>query len=71
MGFAIKSPKVSAPAAVETAPPVVAEAVEDNTASAYDQKRANRRGLLSTILSRNNSGGALTSRTQTGNTTLG
>lgn len=71
MGFAIKSPKVSAqaPAAVDSTPSIVTETVDVNTARAQDQKSARKKGLLSTILTRR-TGGALTPQTS-GNTTLG
>ena len=72
MGFAIKSPKMStAAAAADSTPAIVTETVDDSTARAQDQKRARKRGLLSTILSTRNRGGALTSQNPTGNTTLG
>lgn len=67
MGFAFKTPKISAGSVAEPhiAPAVVTETVDTDTIRNYDQKRANKRGLLSTILSDHNrsySGG---------NTTLG
>lgn len=76
MGFIFKTPKVSsainnvtaAPAA--TPPPVVTETVAEDAARSYDQQRSNKRGLLSTILSSHNRGGALTPE-PSGNSTLG
>lgn len=74
MGF-FKKPKISASSATEstpvhTPPPVVSETVEDDATNNYDQKKANRRGLLSTILSNQNKGNALAPQTG-GNSTLG
>lgn len=72
MGFM----KPSAPASVETPPPVVAETADTDTQNAYDQKASRRRGLLSTILSRrgsavgNNSAGT-TAQNAESQTTLG
>lgn len=70
MGFMIKSPKTPASQAVKTAPPVVSETVREDAERNYDQKRANKRGLLSTILSASNRGSSLTPES-TGNSTLG
>lgn len=71
MGFAIKTPKTPTPSTPETPPQVVTETVQGDTIRNYDQKRSNRRGVLSTILSNHNRGGALTSTTPSGNSTLG
>lgn len=72
MGFAIKTPKIqqTSAAATYTPPPVVAETVQDDATRAYDQKRSNKRGLLSTILNTRMKGGSLTPQS-TGNSTLG
>lgn len=72
MGFAIKSPKISSAAAsVDSTPATVTETVDNYSARAQDQKTARKRGLLSTILSTHNRGGALAASNTTGNTTLG
>lgn len=70
MGFAIKTPKLSsaAAAAPKVEPDVVTETVQYDTTRDYDQRRANKRGLLSTILSNPNRNLSATGR---GNTTLG
>ena len=69
MGFAMKTPK--APPVV-TAPPVVADTQETDTQADHEQKSARRRGLLSTILTRNGKQGSLASATPPAhNTTLG
>lgn len=73
MGFAFKTPKItSAPKVSEpkTAPAVVTETVQEDITRDYEQKRANKRGLLSTILSNHNRTGALAAPTS-GNSTLG
>ena len=70
MGFAIKTPKLTAADVAEPnlMPEVVTETVQTDTTNNYDHKRANKRGLLSTILSRQNRNLA---STDSGNTTLG
>lgn len=71
MGFVFKTPKMSASAAEPTvAPAVVSETVQEDVTRNYEQKRANKRGLLSTILSNQNRAGALSSF-HSGNSTLG
>lgn len=71
MGFAFKTPKITSPATPAATPQVVTETVQEDTSRGYDQKRSNRRGVLSTILSDHNRGGVLSSTTPTGNSTLG
>ena len=56
MGFAVKTPEAPA---VNTEPPVVAETQETDAQTDYEQKSARRRGLLSTILTRNGKQGSL------------
>lgn len=73
MGFVFKTPKVSTPvtaAEPEATPAVVTETVQEDVTRNYEQKRANKRGLLSTILNNHNKMGALTPQSS-GNTTLG
>lgn len=72
MGF-IRKPKIvaAAPASEpEATPAVVTETVQEDVTRNYEQKRSNKRGLLSTILSNHNRVGALSSQS-TGNSTLG
>lgn len=74
MGFMFKTPKIaSAPAASQPAaePVVVTETVQEDVTRNYEQKRANKKGLLSTILSNHNRTGALSSSQNSGNSTLG
>lgn len=69
MGFAMKTPKAPP---VNTTPPVVADTQETDTQADHEQKSARRRGLLSTILTRNGKQGSLASATPAApNTTLG
>ena len=73
MGFIFKTPKmpsVPQPAEVVSTPAVATETVQEDITRNYEQKRANKRGLLSTILNNHNKVGALSSPTG-GNTTLG
>lgn len=73
MGFAIKTPKMSAAAsspAAYTPPPVVSETVYEDTVRAADQKKNAKRGLLSTILSTHNRSSSLAPQSS-GNSTLG
>lgn len=73
MGFAIKTPKMSAAATAAptyTEPPVVTETVQEDVTRGYDQMKSNKRGLLSTILTPRTSTTSLAPQV-TGNTTLG
>lgn len=45
-------PSYSSPSTVETPIPVVSSYESDNVASAYQQQQANKKGLLSTLLSK-------------------
>lgn len=68
MGFAFKTPKI-ATAEPKVAPAVVTETVQEDTTRNYAQKSANKRGLLSTILSNRNR--TFPTASQGGNSTLG
>lgn len=72
MGFSIKTPKLSSSGAAEpvATPTVVTETLQEDATRNYEQKRANKKGLLSTILSNHNRTGALSSPSS-GNSTLG
>ena len=73
MGFTVKTPKVSpgSSATVPTATPATAtETVQEDVTRDYEQRRSNKRGLLSTILSNHNRTGAISAQNG-GNTTLG
>lgn len=52
---------------VSTPPPVVADTVDSDSGANYEQKASRKKGLLSTILSKQNQHTATTG----GNTTLG
>ena len=70
MGFVKKIISPAAPqsaTSVYTPPPVVADTADTDSAAAYEQKSARKKGLLSTLLSKQNQRGTST----TGNTTLG
>lgn len=73
MGFAFKTPKM--PAATKAAEPaaepaVVTETVQEDVTRNYEQKRSNKKGLLSTILSNHNRTNSLATQ-GSGNSTLG
>lgn len=76
MGFVKKiiapssTPRSIKTVAATTPPPVVADTVESDSAAAYEQKASNKKGLLSTILSKQHRQNAA-NQAGTGNTTLG
>ena len=71
MGFL--NPKAPSAPEIKKEPVIVTEVVDTAAESDYSQKAANRKGLLSTILSsQKNSGSAISaSASHQGNTTLG
>lgn len=73
MGFIRKAISPAAPSSVKTVstpPPVVADTVESDTTAGYEQKAANKKGLLSTILSKRRQQNAVR-QPGAANTTLG
>lgn len=71
MGF--MKPKAPAASDIKTEPVIVTEVVDTAAEDAHSQKAANRKGLLSTILSEQKNAGSPMSAPAShhGNTTLG
>lgn len=72
MGFIVKKPKMPTAQAPEPAvtTSVATETVQEDVTRDYEQKRSNKRGILSTILNNHNKNSSLAPQGG-GNTTLG
>lgn len=74
MGFVRKIISPSVPQsihAVSTPPPVVADTIDSDTAANYEQKATRKKGLLSTILSKQHQSNNTPATANRGNSTLG